>query len=84
MTQPAEEMFDAIIIHMAAWRRLRHSIEETRKKDPEKYNELANALLQLMDMAYNEAAADLRKQKANMEHQLKKARENSRYGKVNE
>lgn len=84
MTQPAEEMFDAIIIHMAAWRRLRHSIEETRKKDPEKYNELANALLQLMDMAYNEAAADLRKQKASMEHQLKKARENSGYGKVNE
>lgn len=84
MTQPSEELFDAIIIHMAAWRRLRHNIEETRKKDPEKYNGIANALLELMDMAYNEAAADLRKQKKNMEHQLKKARENTKYGKVGE
>lgn len=80
----AAEAFDVLIITMSAWRRLRRHIEETGKKDPEKNGNIAAMLLTIMDLAYNEAATDMANHKKSMEHNLKKARENTRYGKVGE
>ena len=84
MTEPGEELFDEVIIHISAWRRLRHSIKEVAKSDPEKYGEIAGAFLMLMDLSYREAAEDLKKKKASLEHNLEKIRENSRYGRFGE
>ena len=84
MTEPGEGLFDEVIIHISAWRRLRHSIKEVAKSDPEKYGEIAGAFLMLMDLAYNAAAAELRSHKESLEHDLKKTRENSRYGRFGE
>ena len=80
MTEP----FDDIIIHIAAWRRLRHGIEETKKSDPEKFGEIADMMLLMMDTAYRLAANDLKKNRENMERNLEKIRENSRYGRMKE
>lgn len=80
----AEEALDTLIITMSAWRRLRHNIEETGKKDPEKNGAIAAMMLALMDLTYQDAAADLAKQKKNMERNLEKIRENSKYGRVEE
>ena len=83
MTEPFEQL-DEIIIHIAAWRRLRHGIEETRKSDPEKFGEVADMMLLMMDTAYSLAANDLKKKKESMERNLEKIRENSRYGRMKE
>jgi len=78
------EPFDDIIIHIAAWRRLRHSIEETKKSDPEKFGDIADMMLLMMDTAYRLAAIDLKKNRESMERNLEKIRENSRYGRMKE
>lgn len=78
------EPFDDIIIHIAAWRRLRHGIEETKKSDPEKFGEVADMMLLMMDTAYRLAAIDLKKNRESMERNLEKIRENSRYGRMKE
>ena len=80
MTEP----FDDIIIHIAAWRKLRHSIEETKKSDPEKFGEVADMMLLMMDTAYRLAAIDLKKNRESIERNLEKIRENSRYGRMKE
>ena len=80
MTEP----FDDIIIHIVAWRKLRHGIEETKKSDPEKFGEVADMMLLMMDTAYRLAAIDLKKNRESIERNLEKIRENSRYGRMKE
>ena len=76
-----EELFDEVIVHMSAWRRLRHSFIQLGKDDP-KFKDIAEEMVQLMDICYQEALADLKKQRSSMEKQLKKVRENSGYGRM--
>lgn len=76
-----EDLFDEIIVYMSAWRRLRHSFIQEGKERPE-FKEISEDMVELMDRCYEEALADLKKQKASMEKQLKKARDNSQYGRM--
>ena len=77
----AEDLFDEVIVYMSAWRRLRHAFIKHAEAKPE-FKDIAEDMVQLMDNCYEEALADLKKQKASMEKQLKKARENSQYGRM--
>ena len=76
-----EELFDEVIVHMSAWRRLRHSFIQQGKDDP-RFKDIAEEMVKLMDICYQEALADLKKQKESMDRQLKKMRDNSQYGRM--
>ncbi len=76
-----DELFDEIIVYMSAWRRLRHAFIEEGKTRPE-FKDISEDMVELMDNCYKDALADLKKQKSSMEHQLKKMRKNSDYGRM--
>ena len=76
-----EELFDEIIVYMSAWRRLRHSFIKEGEERPE-FKEISENMVKLMDSCYQEALADLKKQKSSMEKQLKKMHKNSGYGRM--
>ena len=84
MTESAEELFDEVIIHISAWRRLRHSVEEVCKSNPEKYGEISEAFLRLMDMCYNTAAMELTNHKESLKHNIEKREKNTKYGRFGE
>lgn len=77
----AEDLFDEIIVYVSAWRRLRHAFIKEGETRVE-YKGIADDLVTIMDSCYQEALADLKKQKASMEKQLKKMRDNSQYGRM--
>lgn len=79
----AEDAFDALIITMSAWRRLRSAIEETGKSNP-RNGAIAAILLALMDATYQQAATELKDHKKSLKRNLEKIRENSKYGRVGE
>ena len=83
MTESGEEMFDEMIVHISAWRRLRHAFIKQGEDDPS-WKCVADSMVQLMDICYQEALDDLKKQKARLNEQMKKAAKNARYGKVGE
>ena len=76
-----EELFDEIIVYMSTWRRLRHSFIQQGKDKPE-HKGISDLMVQLMDECYQDALADLKKQKGSLEHNLKKMRDNSQYGRM--
>ena len=77
----AEDLFDEVIVYMSAWRRLRHTFIKHGESRPD-FKDIAEDLVTIMDSCYQEALADLKKQKESMEQQLKKMRENSQYGRM--
>lgn len=78
-----EEMFEEIITYISAWRRLRHAFIQQGEDDPS-WKYVADRMLELMDICYQEALDDLRKQRESMDRQLQKMRENVRYGRMDE
>ena len=78
-----EDMFDEIIVHVSAWRRLRHAFIKQGEDDPS-WKCVADSMVKLMDICYEEALENLRKNKQSMERQLRKMHENARYGRMDE
>lgn len=76
----AEDLLFEVIAHMSAWRRMKTAITRQIAEDPEKYGDVGKSLLSLMNACYKDAYLDLLKEREDMEKQLKKYRDNMRYG----
>lgn len=76
----ADALLFEVIAHMSAWRRMKTAITRQIAEDPEKYADVGKSLLSLMDACYRNAYLDLMKSREDMEKQIRKHRDNVRYG----
>ena len=73
-----EALFLELIVHMAAWRRLKTVIMRTIEADPEEFGAEGKRLLKIMNDCYDAAYMDLLKGQSDLEKQIKKQQKEKR------